>query len=61
MNILIINGSPKGDSSITLQTVNYLKKLFPDHTYDIIYAGQQIKSIEKDFLPSRVGSYSLTQ
>ena len=53
MDILIINGSPKGDSSITLQTVNYLKKLFPDHTYDIIYAGQQIKSIEKDFLPSR--------
>ena len=53
MNILIINGSPKGDSSITLQTVNYLQKLFPDHTYDIIYAGQQIKSIEKDFLPSR--------
>ena len=47
MNILIINGSPKGDSSITLQTVNYLQKLFPDHTYDIIYAGQQIKSIHK--------------
>ena len=25
MNILVINGSPKGQNSITLQTTNYLK------------------------------------
>ena len=26
MNILILNGSPKGSNSITLQTLNYLQK-----------------------------------
>mgnify|MGYP003521375464 CR=1 FL=1 len=25
MNILVVNGSPKGQNSITLQTTNYLK------------------------------------
>ena len=33
MNILVINGSPKGKYSITLQTVNYLEKLHPEHTF----------------------------
>ena len=28
MNILVINGSPKGEASITLQTVLYLQKYF---------------------------------
>ena len=27
MNILVLNGSPKGDNSITLQTVLYLEKI----------------------------------
>ena len=27
MNILVINGSPKGNSSITLQTLLFLEKL----------------------------------
>ena len=29
MNILVINGSPKGENSVTLQTALYLEKLFP--------------------------------
>ncbi len=49
MRILVINGSPKGKYSITLQTVNYLSVLHPEHTFDILHAGQRIKALEKDF------------
>ena len=49
MNILVINGSPKGSYSITLQTVNYLTKRFPAHRFEVLHAGAKIKSLEKDF------------
>lgn len=49
MKILVVNGSPKGQYSITLQTVNYLEKLHPEHTFEVLHAGQRIKALEKDF------------
>lgn len=49
MNIAVINGSPKGKYSITLQTVLYLQRKFPEHTFDVLHAGQKIKALEKDF------------
>lgn len=49
MKILVINGSPKGNNSITLQTVLYLEKLNPHHQFEILNAGAKIKSLEKDF------------
>ena len=52
MKILVINGSPKGNNSITLQTVLYLEKLNPQHTFEILNAGAKIKSLEKDFTPA---------
>lgn len=48
MKILIINGSPKGQYSITLQTCLYLKKLYPAHEWETLSAGKQIRSIEKE-------------
>ena len=48
MNILVINGSPKGNNSITLQTVKYLSILHPEHTFRLLHAGQKIKSLEKE-------------
>ena len=53
MNILVINGSPKGKYSVTLQTVLYLQKLHPEHTFEIMHVGQTVKSLEKDFTPAR--------
>lgn len=53
MNILVINGSPKGENSITLQTVNYLKLLYPDHSFEVLHAGQRIKALERDFSPAK--------
>ncbi len=52
MNILVINGSPKGKNSVTLQTVNYLQILHPEHQFEILHAGQSIKQLEKDFSPA---------
>ena len=52
MNILVINGSPKGENSITLQTVKYLSILHPEHEFRLLHAGQKIKSLEKDFSPA---------
>ncbi len=49
MHILVLNGSPKGENSITLQTVRYLEKRFKDETFEVLHVGQRIKSIEKDF------------
>lgn len=49
MNILVLNGSPKGDYSITLHTVLYLQALYPQDNFEILHVGQKIRSFEKDF------------
>ena len=49
MNVLVLNGSPKGKYSITLQTVLYLQRLYPDCAFEVLNVGQKIKSLEKDF------------
>ncbi len=49
MNILIINGSPKGQYSITLQTCKYLEIKFPEHKFTVLDVGRKIRSFEKDF------------
>ena len=48
MNILVLNGSPAGNDSITLYTVLFIQKHFPDHHYRILHVGQQIRKMEKD-------------
>ncbi|MCM1161090.1 MAG: NAD(P)H-dependent oxidoreductase [Roseburia sp.] len=49
MKVCIINGSPKGKYSVTLQTVLYIASKFPDCEWTQIDAGQKIKFYEKDF------------
>ena len=53
MKILVLNGSPKGKYSITLQHTRYLEKLYPNHTFEVLNVGQKIKSLTKDFAPAR--------
>ena len=52
MNILVLNGSPKGQYSITLQTIHYLEILNPQHTFEILHVGARIKGLEKNFTPA---------
>ncbi len=48
MKICVLNGSPKGKYSITLQTVLYLEKRFPNCCFDILHVGQKIRAYEND-------------
>ena len=43
MNILVINGSPKGKYSLTLQTVRYLEALYSQHTFTVLLTGSVFK------------------
>ena len=52
MKILVLNGSPKGKYSITLQHTRYLEKLYPQHSFDVLNVGQKTKALEKDFTPA---------
>lgn len=49
MKVLVLNGSPKGEYSITVQTSLYLEKKFPEHNFQFLHVGRYIKSFEKDF------------
>ncbi|MBE5777439.1 MAG: iron-sulfur protein [Clostridiales bacterium] len=53
MHILVINGSPKGPYSVTLQTVEYLRIKFPEHQFDVLNAAQRIRGLKKDFAPAK--------
>lgn len=49
MKVLVLNGSPKGKYSITLQTSLYLEQKFPEHKFQCLNVGQHIKTYEKNF------------
>ncbi|MFO0754031.1 MAG: NAD(P)H-dependent oxidoreductase [Thermodesulfovibrionales bacterium] len=48
MRIVVLNGSPKGSRSVTLQYVHFIEKNFPQHAFRIFNVAQQIKGIERD-------------
>lgn len=48
MKICVLNGSPKGKYSVTLQTLLFLEKKFKEHEFEVVNIGQQIRVIEKD-------------
>lgn len=48
MKIIVLNGSPKGELSITLQYVHFLQNKFPQHELKVFHVSQRIKKIEKD-------------
>ncbi len=48
MKIAVLNGSPKGDLSVTMQYVNFIQKKFPRHELKILNIASQMKGIEKD-------------
>jgi len=48
MKIAILNGSPKGNISATMQYILYIQKKFPQHEYKFLNVAQQIKILEKN-------------
>ena len=51
MRVLVLNGSPAGEDSITLYTALYLEKCFPGVEFEVLHVGRRIKAMEKDFAP----------
>lgn len=49
MRITVINGSPKACDSITVHSLYYLERLFPEDSFKYIDAGKRIKAYTKDF------------
>lgn len=48
MKITVLNGSPKGELSVTLQYAKYLEKRFPQHEFHVLHIAQRIKQLEND-------------
>ena len=47
MKITVLNGSPKGELSVTMQYVAYLAKLYPQHEFNIYHIAQRLKRWRK--------------
>jgi multimeric flavodoxin WrbA len=54
MKLTVLNGSPKGDTSVTMQYIRYVMKMYPDITVSIHDIARGIKVIEKDAKAFRV-------
>lgn len=53
MKIAVLNGSPKGNYSITLQSSLYLAKLYKEDEFEVMNVGNKLKSLEKDITHSK--------
>lgn len=49
MKIVVLNGSPKGKNSVTVQTPLFLEKKFKEHEFKVVHVAQGIKKFERDF------------
>ena len=47
MRIVVINGSPKGDMSVTMQYLEYIRRYTPGADFKVFNVGHDIKKIEK--------------
>lgn len=47
MKVTVLNGSPKGKYSVTLQSIKFLQKHFPELELEIFNVGQEIEQLEK--------------
>ena len=48
MKIVVLNGSPKGNNSVTMQYVHFLQPRFPETEFRIFDVALKIKKLEND-------------
>jgi len=48
MKVIVLNGSPKGDLSVTVQYARYLEKVNPQHRFTYENIALQVKHLEND-------------
>jgi len=47
MRIVVLNGSPKGALSVTMQHVRYLETVFPEHGFVPIHVAARVGDLVK--------------
>ena len=47
MKLIVINGSPKAENSITLQHIRYFQQKHPEHSFEIFHIGKKTALFEK--------------
>ncbi|MBN2340494.1 MAG: NAD(P)H-dependent oxidoreductase [Deltaproteobacteria bacterium] len=47
-SVLVINGSPKGSNSSTMQYVRYISKQLPKHHFETVHVAKNIELLKKD-------------
>ena len=48
MKIVVLNGSPKGEVSVTRQYIVYLENAYPEHQFVVLPVAQRIRELQKD-------------
>ena len=48
MKIAVLNGSPKGPVSVTMQYVSYITKRHPEHELKVFHVAQKVHVLEKE-------------
>jgi len=48
MKFVVLNGSPKGNLSVTLQYIRFIEKRKPEHRFQVFNVAQEIAKIQRD-------------
>ncbi len=48
MKIAVLNGSPKGEVSVTVQYIRFIQKKFPQHEFNLLNVAHNILKLEKN-------------
>jgi NAD(P)H-dependent FMN reductase len=48
MKIIVLGGSPKGETSVTMQYVQFIRNKFPEHEFEVLQAAQPIRKLEQN-------------
>jgi multimeric flavodoxin WrbA len=48
MKIAVLSGSPKGEKSVTLQYLEFIRKKHPEHEFRVVPIGSRIRQLEND-------------
>ena len=48
MHIVVLNGSPKGNRSVTLKCIEHMQRRFPGHSVTVLNISARIRKLERD-------------
>ena len=51
MWVVVLNGSPKGDDSVTIHSVKYLQKKYDEHDFNILHIAKRIEALRENAGP----------